>query len=87
MSPSKKPNNDTTPKNPKKVTEAIQLGQKLSKTPEITKVEVASKMYELISDESRFVIADAFMQGAGLTQKGAMTYFYNCRRNAAKQGA
>jgi len=67
-------------KNLRKVEEAVALGKKLSKTPEITKVSVASQMFALIHDEPREVIAKAFMEGASLTEKGSMTYFYNCRR-------
>ena len=72
------------PKDPKKYKEAVTLGKKLSKTPDITKVEVASQMYELIHTEDREVIAMAFVEGANLTPKGAMTYFYNCRRKFKK---
>jgi hypothetical protein len=39
------------PKNPQKVKEAITLGKKLSKTPDITKVSVATQMFDLIHDE------------------------------------
>jgi len=67
-------------KNPRKVEEAVALGKKLLKTPEITKVSVANQMFALIHDEPREVIAKAFMDGANLTEKGAMTYYYNCRR-------
>ncbi len=67
-------------KNPQKVKEAIVLGKKLSKSPDITKVSVATQMFVLIHDEPREVIAKAFMEGANLTEKGAMTYYYNCRR-------
>ena len=67
-------------KNPQKVKEAVALGKKLSKTPDITKVSIANQMFALIHDESREVIAKAFMEGANLTEKGAMTYYYNCRR-------
>ncbi|MEE8261516.1 MAG: hypothetical protein V3R83_03480 [Gammaproteobacteria bacterium] len=68
------------PKNQKKYTEAVNLGKKLSKTPDITKVSVATQMYELIHDEDREIISRAFMEGANLTEKGSMTYFYNCKR-------
>jgi hypothetical protein len=30
------------------------------------------------------VICQVFQQGAGLTEKGSMTYYYNCRRNSQK---
>ena len=68
------------PKNQKKYTEAVNLGKKLSKTPDITKVSVATQMFELIHDEDREIISKAFMEGANLTEKGSMTYFYNCKR-------
>jgi hypothetical protein len=68
------------PKNLQKVKEAIALGKKLSKTQDITKVSVATQMFALIHDEPREVISKAFMEGANLTEKGAMTYYYNCRR-------
>ena len=68
------------PKNPLKIKEAITLGKKLSKTPDITKVSVATQMFDLIHDESRKIVAKAFMEGANLTEKGSMTYYYNCRR-------
>ena len=45
---------------------------------------VARKMFELISGEPREVIVQAFVEGAGLAPKGAQTYFYNCKRKAAK---
>jgi hypothetical protein len=69
------------PKNLQKVKEAIALGKKLSKTPDITKVSVATQMFALIHNEPREIISKAFMEGANLTEKGAMTYYYNCRRN------
>ncbi len=56
------------PKNPKKYTEAVNLGKKLSKTPDITKVSVATQMFELIHDEDREIISKAFMEGANLTE-------------------
>ncbi|MHC4906893.1 MAG: hypothetical protein ACYTBW_01325 [Planctomycetota bacterium] len=68
------------PKSPQKVKQAITLGKKLSKTPDITKVSVATQMFELIHDEDREVVSKAFMEGANLTEKGSMTYYYNCRR-------
>jgi hypothetical protein len=72
------------PKNPAAVKKAVALGKEMSRTPEITKVAVAMKMYELISDEPREIIVQAFVDGADLTPKGAQTYFYNCKRKAKK---
>lgn len=68
------------PKNPQNVKDAIALGKKLSKEPEMTKAAVAMQMFALINDEDREIVAKAFVEGANLTEKGAMTYFYNCRR-------
>ena len=34
--------------------------------------------------EQKELIIAAFVSGATLTEKGAMTYWYNCRRKAAK---
>jgi hypothetical protein len=67
-------------KNPQKVEEANALGKKLSKTPDITNVSVANQMFALIHDEPREIISKAFMEGANLTEKESMTYYYNCRR-------
>jgi len=74
-----------SPKNINNYNKSVELGKKLSKTPDITKAEVARKMYELISDEDREVISMAFVQGANLTEKGSMTYVYNIRRKLKKQ--
>lgn len=75
---------EPTPKNIVTYKKAVSLGKELSKTPEITKAEVARKMYELISSEDREVIAKAFVEGANLTPKGSMTYVYNIRRKLNK---
>jgi len=75
---------EITPKNVSNYKKAISLGQELSKTPDITKAEVARKMFPLIQDEDREIIAKAFVEGANLTPKGAMTYVYNTRRKFKK---
>jgi hypothetical protein len=76
------------PKNADQVKQAIALGKDMLKemasNPDITKANIARAMYPLIQDESREVIAAAFIEGAGLTEKGAMTYYYNTKRQAAK---
>lgn len=72
------------PANIATVKKAISLGKEMGKQPEVTKADVARKMFELISGEPREVIVQAFVEGAGLTPKGAQTYFYNCKRKAAK---
>lgn len=72
------------PVNPAAVKKAISLGKEMGKQAEVTKADVARKMFELISGEPREVIVQAFVEGASLTPKGAQTYFYNCKRKAAK---
>src|SRR3974390_897045 len=71
------------PTNPAAVRKAIGLGKDMRKQPDTSKADVARKMFETISDEPREVIVQAFVDGAGLTPKGAQTDFYNCRRKAA----
>lgn len=73
-----------TPKNPANYKKAVALGKELSKKPDATKMDVATKMYDLIKDESREIISKAFVEGANLTPKGSMTYVYNIRRKLKK---
>ena len=73
-----------TPENPTNYKKAVSLGKEMIKKPDMTKAEVARKMFELIKDEKREVIAQAFVEGATLTPKGAMTYVYNVRRKWKK---
>jgi len=75
------------PTNPAAVRKAVALGKDMRKQPETSKADVARKMYDTIADEPREVIVQAFVDGAGLTPKGAQTYFYNCRRRAGKAAA
>lgn len=72
--------NAVKPTNPAAVRKTIALGKDMRKVPDTSKADVARKMFETISDEPREVIVQAFVDGAGLTPKGAQTYFYNCRR-------
>lgn len=55
---------------------ALELGQSIISSGK-TKVEATQAMYPLLKKESREVICQAFIEGANLTDKGAMTYFYN----------
>jgi hypothetical protein len=70
------------PTNSAAVRRAVALGKEMRKDPNASKADVARKMFETIADEPREVIVQAFVDGAGLTPKGAVTYFYNCRRRA-----
>lgn len=49
-----------------------------------SKADAAMVIYEALKNEDKEVIAAAFVQGATLTEKGAVTYFYNCKRKAKK---
>lgn len=73
------------PKDAAAYKKVVTLGKSLSKKPENTKADIARQMCELIKSEDKVVIANAFMEGANLTPKGAMTYVYNCRRSANKK--
>ena len=70
------------PTNPAAVRKTVALGKEMRKAPDTSKADVARKMFETIADEPREIIVQAFVDGAGLTPKGAQTYFYNCRRKA-----
>ena len=51
-----------------------------------SKADAARAIYEMILDEDRDVIVQAFIEGATVTEKGAPTYFYNvCRQFERKQ--
>ena len=49
-----------------------------------SKVDAAMAIYQALNAEEKGVIIAAFVQGATLTEKGAVTYFYNCRRKFKK---
>jgi len=68
--------------NPAVVKKAVAMGKEMRKVPDTSKADVARMMFETIADEPREIIVQAFVDGAGLTPKGAQTYFYNCRRKA-----
>ena len=84
------PKNDATtpvqnavkPTNAAAVRKAIALGKDMRKVPDTSKADVARKTVETVEGEPGEVIVQAFVDGAGLTPKGAQTYFYNCRRKA-----
>jgi hypothetical protein len=50
-----------------------------------SKADAAREIYAAIKDESKEVIVAAFVEGATLTPKGALTYWYNNRRKASKE--
>lgn len=66
------------------VKKAIEGGQVLLKAGK-TKAEAAWTIYQKLMDEEKDLIVAAFVKGASLTEKGALTYWYNCKRKAAKE--
>lgn len=50
-----------------------------------SKADAARAMFESIHGEPKEVIVAAFVAGAALTEKGALTYWYNCKRLRAKE--
>lgn len=49
-----------------------------------SKADAARAIFAVLKDEEKEVIVAAFIEGATLTPKGALTYWYNCRRKASK---
>ena len=73
-----------TPINLDNVRKAVEVGQKAIDEGK-TKADAVRMMFPLVFEEPREVIWQAFIDGAGLTDKGAVTYLYNARR-AHKKG-
>ncbi|WP_434516813.1 hypothetical protein AB6Q56_09555 [Dechloromonas sp. ARDL1] len=65
------------------IKEAIAKGKALIKEGK-SKADAAMVIFEALKDEEKDVVIAAFIQGATLTEKGAVTYWYNCRRKAKK---
>ena len=65
------------------VRSAIEQGRALI-TDGKSKADAARAIYALLEKEPKELIVAAFVSGATLTEKGAMTYSYNSRRKAAK---
>ena len=68
------------------IKDAIAKGQALIKEGK-SKADAAMVIYEALKAEDKEVIAAAFVLGATLTEKGSVTYFYNCRRKSKKAAA
>ena len=71
------------PNNPEAVRKAISIGQSDLKEGK-SKVDAVRAMYSLIEKEPREIIYKTFIDGAGLTEKGAVTYHYNIKRELKK---
>jgi hypothetical protein len=68
------------------IKDAIAKGKELLKEGK-TKADVAMVIFEALKAEEKDVVIAAFVQGATLTEKGAVTYWYNCKRKAGKTSA
>lgn len=65
------------------IKEAIAKGKATIKEGK-SKADAAMVIFEALKAEEKEVVIAAFVQGATLTEKGAVTYWYNCRRKAKK---
>ena len=65
------------------IKQAISEGRSLIEQGK-TKVEAALAIYQILKDQPQRTIIAAFIEGATLTEKGALTYWYNCRRKLGK---
>ena len=79
----KKPEPKKVDLNKAKVKQAIAQGKEIIKEGK-SKADAARAIYAVLKDEDKDVIVAAFIEGATLTAKGALTYWYNCRRKAVK---
>ena len=68
------------------IKDAIAKGKELLKEGK-TKADVAMVIFNALKDEDKDTVIAAFVQGAGLTEKGSVTYWYNCKRKARKVAA
>lgn len=80
-----KPKNIATIPSDKAIIEtAISEGRRLIVAGK-SKIDTALVIYEKLEGMEQDVIVKAFIEGATLTEKGALTYWYNCRRRLAKE--
>ena len=49
-----------------------------------TKSQAAMAIYTSLQSNDKETVVKAFVEGASLTEKGAMTYWYNCKRKQLK---
>lgn len=84
MAKKKKQQTDTTTPSEDLIAQAIHEGQTLIAEGK-TKVEAAMAIYRILENSSQETIITAFIEGASLTPKGALTYWYNCRRKLSRE--
>ncbi len=66
------------------IDEAVSEGKRLIAAGK-SKIDTALAIYAKLEGMEQDVIVKAFIEGATLTEKGALTYWYNCRRRLAKE--
>ena len=84
MAKSKKQQTDTNTPSEDLIAQAIHEGQTLIAEGK-TKVEAAMAIYRHLQESPQEVVLQAFIDGASLTPKGALTYWYNCRRKLSQE--
>ena len=65
------------------IKDAIAKGMSLIKEGK-SKADAAMAIFKALESSDKEVVIAAFVKGAALTDKGAVTYWYNCRRKVAK---
>jgi hypothetical protein len=83
MAKSKKPKEFVSPSDDL-IAQAVAEGQALIAEGK-TKVEAAMAIYRHLHDSPQETVIQAFIEGASLTPKGALTYWYNCRRKLSRE--
>ena len=63
---------------------AVAEGQDLIEHGE-TKVTASMVIYRALESYPQEVVVAAMINGAGLTPKGALTYWYNCRKKRKRE--
>ncbi len=78
----KKPQTDSVPVDI--IQQAIADGKALIAEGK-SKADAAMAIFRLIGEGSQETVVQAFVEGATLTPKGALTYWYNCKRKLARE--
>ena len=66
------------------IAQAVTEGQALIAEGK-TKVEAAMAIYRHLQESPQDIVLQAFIDGASLTPKGALTYWYSCRRKLSRE--
>jgi hypothetical protein len=84
MASKKKVKTEPVPENPDIVQEAVSEGRALIEQGK-SKIDAAMAIYRKIETMPQDTIVKAFIEGATLTEKGALTYWHNCRRKLVRE--